>query len=132
MNPDLLQRLVQFNSADMILYNYFVRRLAQRIRDYGEEKMAVAVEELKNRTKLWYDICVQKQDFQSRVINSRRYYVNRMVMAYVKKSHVNQTCDDLTTQEAVFTEKLVYKQRFMFPKLKTYRSRYKYRMHGWR
>ncbi|XP_054713521.1 galactosylceramide sulfotransferase-like [Uloborus diversus] len=131
MSQDLLQRLEEFNSADMILYKYFVRRLSQRIRDYGHDKMSEAVDDLRNRTRMWYNICVQKQEFQSRVINTRRYYTNRMVMAYVKKSQVNETCDDLTTAEPVFTEKLVYRQRFMFPKPKPYRSRYKYRMHKW-
>ena len=132
MSPDLLQRLVKFNSADIVLYDYFVRRLEQRIEDYGKDKMEEEVEKLRNRTQMWYDLCVQRQDFQSRIVNSKRYYVNRMVMAYVKKNQMNDTCDDLTTQEALFTEKLVYKQRFMFPKPKPYRSRYKYRMRRWR
>lgn len=80
MSQDLLQRLVKFNSADMVLYQYFVRRLAQRVRDYGIDRMENEVSKLKNRTRLWYKICVQKQDFQSRIVNSKRYYVNRMVI----------------------------------------------------
>ncbi|GFY62066.1 galactosylceramide sulfotransferase [Trichonephila inaurata madagascariensis] len=131
LSPDLYQRLVKFNSADMTLYKYFSHRLSERITEYGREKMSEAVEELKNRTRMWYDLCVQKQDFQNKVINSKRYFTNRMVMAYVKKKDVNTTCDDLTTQEPIFTEKLVYKQRYMFPRPKPYRSRYRYRMHRW-
>ncbi|GIY82164.1 galactosylceramide sulfotransferase [Caerostris extrusa] len=98
----------------MLLYKYFNQRLTDRINEFGREKMAEAVEELKNRTRMWYNVCVQKQEFQSKVLNSKRYFTNRMVMAYVKKKEVNATCDDLTTQEPVFTEKLVYRQRYMF------------------
>ncbi|CAL1270012.1 unnamed protein product [Larinioides sclopetarius] len=131
LSSDLYTRLVKFNSADMILYKYFKNRLTERINDFGPERMVEAVEELRNRTRMWYNLCVQKQEFQSKVINARRYFTNKMVMAYVKKKEVNTTCDDLTTQEPIFTEKLVYRQRFMFPRPKPYRSRYRYRMHRW-
>ncbi|KAG8188768.1 hypothetical protein JTE90_012239 [Oedothorax gibbosus] len=131
LSPDLLQRLEKFNSADILLYRHFVRRLNARIAEFGHERMAEAVEELRNRTRMWYDVCVQKQDFQSKIINSKRYFTNKMVMAYVKKNQLNATCDDLTTSEPIFTEKLVDRQRYMFPKPKPYRSRYRYKMKRW-
>ncbi|XP_071040423.1 galactosylceramide sulfotransferase-like [Parasteatoda tepidariorum] len=131
MSSELHQRLLKFNNADMMLYKYFLNRLSERIHIFGTDKMGIAVEEMRNRTRMWYDVCVQKQDFQSKLLNSRRYYSNRMVMAYVKKKDVNTTCDDLTTTEPVFTERLIWKQRYMFPRPKPYRSRYRYHMHRW-
>ncbi|KAH9364513.1 hypothetical protein HPB48_023010 [Haemaphysalis longicornis] len=60
LSPELAEDFRALNSADVQLYEHFKRRFDQRVREFGQERMARELFLLEERTRFWHRRCVKE------------------------------------------------------------------------
>lgn len=112
LGPRQKDNLRTLNAADAILYDYFVRRLDQRVAAFGSERMARELRLLAQRTRFWYSRCVR--DVRPvRQEPKHRFWVSHKVLGFRAKQGSSYECIGLVTPELAFTEHLRQKQQFL-------------------
>ncbi|XP_013771935.1 galactose-3-O-sulfotransferase 4-like [Limulus polyphemus] len=111
ITADIRQRLQEINSADQVLYNFFKKRLAEKIHEFGKRKIVASVKKLKKRRQEWFNYCVQGENLLINTEEAKKvYYANPKVMK-LKPKEDNVTCKKMTDQELYYTNKLRKKQK---------------------
>ncbi|XP_065300663.1 galactosylceramide sulfotransferase-like isoform X2 [Dermacentor albipictus] len=112
LSPRLAAQIRWLNSADVHLYEHFVRRFELRVRQFGQERMAKELHLLQERTRYWYERCVKnvKQPDESRPTSERKFWTNHQVLVLHAKDESSEECVRMTLPELVYTERLRKKQ----------------------
>lgn len=109
------EKIREYNQADQMLYDYFLRKLNDAIDKFGRERMAQEVEELKTWNKVWYDHCVGKiSESNKNVPTDNRAYSSKVYSFVLKDKPVARICTNLAMVEIPYTHKLIEKQKQMF------------------
>lgn len=98
LTPALRDNIIKWNRADKILYDYFSKRLDERVAAFGKERMEAEALELTNRTQQWYDYCIAGKGEKSKY----SYDVHDFKL----KNDGNDTCRFLALPEMTFTEEI--------------------------
>ncbi|XP_064464655.1 galactose-3-O-sulfotransferase 4-like isoform X3 [Ornithodoros turicata] len=111
-------RLRELNAADTFLYDHFAKRLDERIRQFGLERMQREVKRLDERTKFWYSRCVSGVQPVRHLIKqikgvskqNRRYWTNAKVVGFQARDSRSTECHRYLTLELVFTDEIRKRQ----------------------
>ncbi|XP_075538624.1 galactosylceramide sulfotransferase-like [Dermacentor variabilis] len=108
LSPELASQIRWLNSADVHLYEHFARRFEQRVRSFGQERMAKELHFLEERTRYWYERCVKdvKQPDKSWPPSQRKFWTSHKVLMFRVKSDSSDECVRMTLPEPVYTERL--------------------------
>lgn len=98
------RKLHQLNSADSKIYDHFLKKFQQRVRLFGDEKMAKRLLQLKTRNRKLKEECVK------RVVASEDGL--GAVNTYELKDGASKKCRLMTMAESEFTELLRSAGRF--------------------
>ena len=110
--PSKVDKIIRaLNSADQLIYNHFYNKLNQMIQAFGVEKMALQVNELREKRAALYSKCVQSTDFMSNMV--KNHWVNPTVLMLKINPNNDQDklCTQLTMREISYTAKLRKKQK---------------------
>lgn len=97
------------NWADVVLYDYFHRKLMERIRLFGRSRMNKLLDQLAIREKEWYDFCVQREYPRASGDGSAE------VMFLMNKKPSNLSCFLMTESEMRITKFIRKRQRIKHP-----------------
>nr|XP_027204012.1 galactose-3-O-sulfotransferase 4-like [Dermatophagoides pteronyssinus] len=86
-----IKHIEELNHADQLLYDYFNKKFDSKVRKFGREKMKQEINELRRRTKLYYDYCVNKTITKNHIIR------------FVSDREDNLQCQFLTNNELTLT-----------------------------
>ncbi|XP_076326120.1 galactosylceramide sulfotransferase-like [Tachypleus tridentatus] len=113
--PPKVQTIIRnLNTGDEMLYRYFKHRLEDRIREFGKDKMAEEILELRRRTNLFYKFCVKKEMPMSKAQILKEKTNSRIITFLPSDSGGNETCNRMIFRELEYTEKLRSKQQNMY------------------
>ncbi|XP_077545408.1 galactosylceramide sulfotransferase-like [Haemaphysalis longicornis] len=112
LSPELAEDFRALNSADVQLYEHFKRRFDQRVREFGQERMARELFLLEERTRFWHRRCVKEVSaLQTSEPEYKLYYwISNKVLMYHPKNESTEECTRLMLPEVVYTERLRKKQ----------------------
>lgn len=112
LSPELAEDFRALNSADVQLYEHFKRRFDQRVREFGQERMARELFLLEERTRSWHRRCVKEVSaLQTSEPEYKLYYwISNKVLMYHPKNESTEECTRLMLPEVVYTERLRKKQ----------------------
>ncbi|KFM79924.1 Galactose-3-O-sulfotransferase 3, partial [Stegodyphus mimosarum] len=105
LSEEAAKNILDWNWGDKILYDTFLKKFRETVKEFGEERINSEVQELRKKRQYWFDYCVQKE-VESRNLTSYKIWSNK-VTAYVLKPTVrNITCEDLVKPEKYFTSEI--------------------------
>ncbi|XP_054716502.1 galactosylceramide sulfotransferase-like [Uloborus diversus] len=117
LNDEEKEALRKLNHADAILYSHFLEKFEKEIEQFGRERMASEIKELKLRTQKWYDLCIRNVQPFVTPQSKPKYYYNPKVMVFETNKNINnQSCSSMTMEELPFTDHLREKQMRNYPR----------------
>uniref|UniRef100_A0A1E1XE35 Putative galactose-3-o-sulfotransferase n=1 Tax=Amblyomma aureolatum TaxID=187763 RepID=A0A1E1XE35_9ACAR len=118
LSNDTKQRILNLNPVDWQLYEHFAKLFDDKVKEFGEDRMAEEVEELRAAQKEYYERCVKAEESMEKV---SPYYKRKDVVAFKAKDH-SKLCRSLTLTELEFHEVV---KKVQEAKIKTYLSLHK-------
>lgn len=109
LSPQQRDALRKLNAADTRLYKHFVKKFDERVAAFGADRMAALLQRLDQRTRHWYNRCVQSVT-PMRETTKHRFWTNSKVLAFQAKEDTSEECRRLLMPELVFTDYLRKKQ----------------------
>lgn len=108
-------RLRKINHADGMLYSRFLRRFEMAIDAFGRDRMTEEVQQLRERTQRWYDLCVKGEQRPKKPAAKSKYYINSKVLLLKTNTDIsNNTCKSMTIEELPYTDILRKKQQIKY------------------
>ncbi|KAH9363986.1 hypothetical protein HPB48_006966 [Haemaphysalis longicornis] len=98
LSDDTKERLLQLNSADWKLYKHFAKVFDDRVKAFGEERMAQEVAMLRAAQRDFYDRCVMAEEPMANVSTIRK---RKDIVAF-KSNDTSKLCRHLTWTELEF------------------------------
>ena len=108
-----IERIRQLNSADVQLYEYFLKKFKQRLGQLGEERLERDVQQLRDRRKYRFDQCVDTKKTKQTLKSTSAVRLN-IVQFATKKQH-DLTCRLLTAKELELTRLVRSHQLQLYP-----------------
>ncbi|KAK8774143.1 hypothetical protein V5799_011313 [Amblyomma americanum] len=118
LSNETKQRILNLNSVDWQLYEHFAKVFDDRVKAFGEDRMAEEVEELRAAQKEYYDRCVMAEGSMEKM---SPYYKRKDVVAFKAKDH-SSLCQSLTLTELEFHERV---KKIQEAKIRKYISKHK-------
>ncbi|XP_013791714.2 galactosylceramide sulfotransferase-like, partial [Limulus polyphemus] len=113
---DVRKRLQSINFSDQVIYDFFKEKLAEKIRKFGEKRLALEVQELRRRREEWAKFCVKETQLLIESEDAKKTsYLNSQVTK-LKPRQDNDTCRKMTALELDYTEELRQKQNLLYLK----------------
>lgn len=106
MSPEVKEKLRQFNGADVQLYEYFLQAFEEKVAEFGQDRMAEELQDLRAARQAFYDRCVQAEDVLQNLVP---YQKRKEVIAFKKKDSSEQ-CLYMTLTELEFHELLLKRE----------------------
>lgn len=104
---DLLR---EWHQGDQLLYEHFLKKFQDTVTEFGKERLATEVEQLRERRKAWFDSCVEKT-VESKNLTSYKIWSEKVAGFKLKASAIgNSTCEDLVKPENFFTNEIRQRQ----------------------
>lgn len=107
------------NHADVLLYQHSLEKFEKAIDSFGRKRMAAETEQLRERTKQWYNVCIKREQRHEKPTAKPKYYFNPKVLVYQANTDSNSTCKSMTMEELPYTDILRQKQQAL---IKNYAS----------
>ncbi|XP_013787292.2 galactose-3-O-sulfotransferase 4-like isoform X2 [Limulus polyphemus] len=104
-------QLEKVNYADYVLYSFFKDKLAEKIQNFGEQKLAAEVRELRKRRELWFNFCVQGENLVINIKNGKKPVYRNSKVTKLKAREDNDTCVKMAEEELIYTDMLRVKQK---------------------
>ncbi|XP_076329594.1 galactosylceramide sulfotransferase-like [Tachypleus tridentatus] len=111
INSRLRLQIEKFNYADLMLYNFFKDKLAEKIKNFGVQKLAAGVKELRERRDLWFKYCVQGENLVTDIKEGKKPVYRNSKVTKLKAREDNDTCVKMTEEELIYTDMLREKQK---------------------
>lgn len=105
LSKEATKNLQDWNWGDKLLYEYFLQKFQKAIEEFGRERMATEVEELKKRREVWFNYCIEKQ-VASKNLTSYKIWSEKVTGYVLKSGMENKTCEDLVKPEKFFTNEI--------------------------
>ncbi|XP_064486303.1 galactosylceramide sulfotransferase-like isoform X2 [Ornithodoros turicata] len=109
LSPEVKKRLRQFNGGDVKLYDYFSKLFDQKVAEFGVDRMAEEVHELRSLRNAYYERCVDREDTLDKVVPEQ----NRKEVIAFKKKEDSELCRYMTLTELEFHDLLLKRQKDM-------------------
>ena len=111
IDPQLRHKLRELNSADVLLYEYFLEGHQRRVKKFGERRMAEEVSQLQTLRQNYMADCQMVQTVGSHhQLAEFLEWNNRMTAAYVPGNLDNEHCRLLSWPESTFLYNLRERQ----------------------
>ncbi|OTF77476.1 galactosylceramide sulfotransferase-like protein [Euroglyphus maynei] len=105
INAIATKRIEQLNRADQMLYEHFTKKFDREVRKFGQTRMKREIDALRNRTKSYYEFCVNKT-----ITNA-----NSQIVRFVTGRGDNLICQFLTNNELSLTKFIRKEQLKRYP-----------------
>ncbi|KAH9363999.1 hypothetical protein HPB48_005266 [Haemaphysalis longicornis] len=102
LSDDTKKRLLQLNSVDWKLYKHFAKVFDDRVKAFGEDRMAQEVAMLRAAQRKYYDRCVMAEEPMENVSTIKK---RKDVVAF-KSNNTSKLCRRLTWTELEFHEQV--------------------------
>ncbi|XP_077544742.1 galactose-3-O-sulfotransferase 2-like [Haemaphysalis longicornis] len=102
LSDDTKKRLLQLNSVDWKLYKHFAKVFDDRVKAFGEDRMAQEVAMLRAAQREYYDRCVMAEEPMENVSTIKK---RKDVVAF-KSNNTSKLCRRLTWTELEFHEQV--------------------------
>lgn len=102
LSNDTKERLLQLNSADWKLYKHFAKVFDDRVKAFGEDRMAEEVAVLRAAQRDYYDRCVMAEESMENVST----LLKRKDVVAFKAKDKSKLCRHLTSTELEFHEQV--------------------------
>lgn len=102
LSNDTKERLLQLNSADWKLYKHFAKVFDDRVKAFGEDRMAEEVAVLRAAQRDYYDRCVKAEESMENVST----LLKRKDVVAFKAKDKSKLCRHLTSTELEFHEQV--------------------------
>ncbi|XP_076333973.1 galactosylceramide sulfotransferase-like isoform X2 [Tachypleus tridentatus] len=113
---DVRYRLRSINFSDQVMYDFFKERLAERIRKFGEERLAIEIQELRKRREEWMKFCVKGTELLIKTGDAKKTSYLNLKVTKLKPRKDNDTCRKMTALELDYTEEIRQKQKPLYRK----------------
>lgn len=112
LSPQLADKIRLLNGADSLLYEHFAQRFDLQVREFGEQRMAVELRLLRERTKYWYDRCVidVHRPEKNKRTAGRKFWISYRVVVLRAKNESAEECARMSMPELEYTERLRQRQ----------------------
>jgi len=106
LSPEARELLQKYLAPDYKIYNHFVKRFEERILLYGDEKIKMEVETLKNKNLEMKNSCSMKAVANEKVTGENRLWGGEKVVAYETENNEIPECRLYTLAEMKFIDQL--------------------------
>lgn len=113
LSADARKKLLELNHVDVLLYRHFADVFERKVREFGEDRMAAEVEELRRARKDYYAKCVEAEVSMEKASSQLK---RKDVIAFRAKDK-SEECRHLTLSELDFHELVKEKQSAKIRKL---------------
>ncbi|GAB6022890.1 hypothetical protein CHUAL_006986 [Chamberlinius hualienensis] len=111
LNPEVVNELRKVNRADQIIYDYFYKKMLERIEKFGKSRMELAVKELNDRIKYWYDLCIDSDNAKRNMSDNAKVASYKVNVYKLKQQQMeNNMCVNMAKTELPFTSEMLGKQ----------------------
>lgn len=106
-----VERIRKLNHADVMLYNFFLKKFKQKISELQTETLTKDIQELRTKRKFWFDQCVNKIETKKLQFTNSS---SSNIVKFVSKND-DLICQQLTMRELKFTEQVRTNQLKLWP-----------------
>ncbi|XP_038049243.1 galactosylceramide sulfotransferase-like [Patiria miniata] len=114
---DMQQKIRHWNNGDVMLYDHFNKTLVRQIEEYGRDRMAKEVKELRKLTESYYKLCIETDTADRKegvfdVWQPPGVKINAFVLK--ESASNNPICENMVRPEMIYTAQL---RKAQFPHL---------------
>lgn len=105
------KRIARLNAPDLFIYEYFLKRFAERISAYSEKLLRVEVKYMRKRRMRWFRKCVGGESETAGNLTDRQ----PVAVADQQPRARGVLCKMMTSKELELTDFIRTRQRKMYP-----------------
>lgn len=114
-DDSLTKKIENLNTADKMLYTYFLKKINNIIDSFGRERMAKEVNDLRLWNNVWFNHCVKQMTQMNKNASSDTKPFNSKVYSFILNDEpIADICKRLAMEELQYTEKLRTKQKLLY------------------